>query len=452
MAIGDDGRFAAGRERPTSSSSEGDALSNLLALLRALRTRWWVALLIAVPMVAAAWWYVEELPSEYTSEAIVLVEPRPEAGTATGTSVVRLKAPSYVSYVTAPAITRRLDDQLALDTGTVDSVLDAQVQSETGNVVITATSRFPDRAEAVAAAAAAELVDFSERDQLLQAQVLAPPVLPDEPSGPPRTMIQAGALLVAVLLGSVVAIAVARRRPRIEEAGDVEALTNYELLGRVPRRRRLPAGPGLAIADPVVGTAVRSLRVRLSADVPTWGTVTVTSAVSGEGKSTIAALLATAFARTGVEVCLLDGDLRRPTLARHVEDWDGIGLDKLLHGDAVVSEALVSGWGENLTVLPTAADADAGELLAERLPAILRELQSRFELVVIDGPNVLGSDEARVLASSGNKVVFVVGHGSDQEAVHDSYVILSGLRADVAGFVLNRSVGGRGYRSYDYET
>lgn len=445
-----DGEFAQGRPAGAEVRGRTDALSSLLGLLRALRARWWVTLLVTLPMVAGAWWYAEQLPDEYTSQAIVLVEPRPDAGPATGTAVVRLKAPSYVAYLTAPATTRRLDGELGLAPGTVGSVVDAQVQSETGNVVITATSPSAERTLTVADAAAEELVAFSDDDELLQAQLLAAPVAPEAPSGPPRRTIQTAALVVALALGVVAAIAVDRRRPRVEDSSDVAALTEYALLGRVPRRRRLPDAPGLVFADPVIGTAVRSLRVRLAGDLPAGGAVTVTSSLPGEGKSTIAVLIATSFARTGVDVCLVDGDLRRPRLAARLDRWSGPGLDRVLHGEATLEEALVPGWAEHLTVLPTAADADAGESLAERMPEITTALKERFELVVIDSPHVLGSDEARVLASGSERVVLVVAPGTAQDAVVESHATLAGLQATVAGYVLNRSASGSAYRTYGH--
>lgn len=436
-------RDLTGLPRRGSSLDESDPLSSLLSLLRALRSRWWLVLLIAVPMVVGAWWYSGQLDDEFTSESIVLVEPRPEAGTATGTSVVRLKAPTYVAYVTADATTQQLDEQLGLERGTVGSVLDAQVQSETGNIVVIATSRLPERAQEVAAAAAQELVDFSTDDELLQAQLIAPPVVPDEPSGPPRNTLRAAALLVALAVGAITAIAVERRRPRVENSTDVAAVTGYELLGRVPRRRDLPHHPMEAFTDPGVGTAVRSLRVRVSSDMPSNGAVTVTSPQRGEGKTTVAALLATSFARTGVEVCLIDADLRQPQVAGWLDEWDGPGLDRVLLRDATVHEAVTPGWTDHLSVLPTSPHDTAGEAMAERMPDIIRLLNKTFELVLIDAPSLLGSDEARVLVSSNDPVLLVIAAGTDQAALHEAAATLSGLRARVAGYVLNR-VGSTG--------
>lgn len=422
----------------SSRPVDGDPLSVLLSLLRAMWSRWWVVLLVAVPMVAGAWWYAGQLEDEYTSESIVVVEPRPEAGSATGPSVVRLKAPTYVAYVTADATTQAMDRRLGLERGTVADVFDAQVQSETGNIVVTATDRLPARAQEIAAAAAQELVDFSDDDVLLRAQLVAPPVVPDEPSGPPRTALRAAALLVALALGGIAAVAVERRRPQVETSADVEALTDYELLGRVPRRRNFPDGPVAAFRDPVIGTAVRSLRVRVAGDLPSGGAVTITSPVRSEGKTTIAALLATSFARTGVEVCLVDGDLRRPQLAQWLAAWHGSGLDRVLAGDATVEEAVVPGWTDHLSVLPTSPNAAGGESMAERMPDVIRALKETFELVLIDAPHVLGSDEARVLASCSDRVVLVVAAGTSQAALQESHSTLAGLRARVAGYVLNR--------------
>jgi Mrp family chromosome partitioning ATPase len=237
----------------------------------------------------------------------------------------------------------------------------------------------------------------------------------------------------------------------VEGSADVEALTDYELLGRVPRRRKFPEDPLTAFTDPVIGTAVRSLRVRVAGDLPAGGSVTVTSPIRAEGKTTIAALLATSFARTGVEVCLIDGDLRRPRLTTWLADWDGPGLDRVLSREASVGQAVTPGWTDHLSVLPTAPNAAAGESMAERMPDIIRELNETFELVLIDAPHVLGSDEARVLASGSDRVVLVVAAGTSQAALHESSATLAGLRARVAGYVLNRAASGGIYSVGDLD-
>lgn len=436
----------------TGPARGGDTVSTLLGVLRALRAHWLVALLVAVPASAGAIWYAEELPTTYEAEAIVLVEPRPEAENASGPSVVRLKAPSYVAYLTAPATTNTLAEQLGLTESEVADALDASVQSETGNVTVTAETTDPDVAADIADAGAEALVDFSTDDELLQARVLAPPVVPDAPAGPPRRLIEAAAVVVALGLAVLVAVLVDRRRPRVTEAGDIDFAVGYPLLGRLPQRRRMPTAPNAAFADPVIGTAARSLRVRLMGDLRAGSSLTITSSVAGEGKTTVAALLATAFARSGMTVALVDGDLRRARVHTLLEGDPGPGLAALVHGRASLDACIRPGWTEHLSVLPTKADEHAGELLGEHLPDVLRDLRIRYDVVVVDAPPLLATDEAKVFASTTDAVVPVIAVGTAREAVLEAHDVLVGLRAPVTGYVLNRAAqhtGGYGYYAYD---
>lgn len=443
-----------GGEGGSPRGTEDDALTTVLGLLRSVRSRWWVVPLIAVPVIVGAVFFTERLPAVYQVESIVLVEPRPDGGPVTGSPIVQLKAPTYVAYITAPATATQLADELGTSTSTVSESLDASVQPDTGNVTVTVRSTSPDQATRLASAAAETLVEFSTGDELLQAEVIAPPVHPTSPAGPPRRLIEAAAVVVALGLAVLVAVLVDRRRPRIAEARDVEFATGDALLGRLPRRRRLPTAPNAAFADPVVGTAARSLRVRLIGDLRAGSSLTVTSAVAGEGKTTVAALLATAFARSGMSVALVDGDLRRARLHSLLDGDAGPGLAALVRGRASLDACVRPGWTEHLDVLPTTADEHAGELLSEHFPDVLRDLRIRYDLVVVDAPPLLATDEAKVFAATTDTVVSVVAVGTARDAVLEAHDLLVGLRAPVTGYVLNRATlrtGQYGYGTYQYE-
>ena len=69
-------------------------------LLEALRWRWKLAAVIAAAVFLGAFFYVEALPSDYTGEAIVAISPKE---TDTSADVVRITAPKYVAYITAPS-------------------------------------------------------------------------------------------------------------------------------------------------------------------------------------------------------------------------------------------------------------------------------------------------------------------------------------------------------------
>lgn len=203
----------------------------------------------------------------------------------------------------------------------------------------------------------------------------------------------------------------------------------------------MPDTPGLAFADTAVGTSIRALRIRLEGDLRRGGSLTITSALPREGKTTISSLLATSLARAGHSVVLLDGDLRRPRLDSLLRDWQGPGLADVVTGRAALPDSLVPGWTDNLTLLPTAPDPEAGEAFGAHLPALLGALRDRFDVVLVDAPPLLASDEAHALALATDRVVVIVSPGTRLDAVSEAEAILAGLRATVVGYVLNRSTG-----------
>lgn len=210
--------------------------------------------------------------------------------------------------------------------------------------------------------------------------------------------------------------------------------------------------PGAAASE-----AFRVLRTNLqfmSLDKP-LKSILVTSATPVEGKTTTITNLAVAFAQSGVSVCLVDADLRRPTVAKTfgVENWSGLTTALIGQGelDACLRETVVAG----LTVLPSGPiPPNPAELLGSaRMARLVAELEQRFDLVLIDTPPVLVVTDAAVLAPKVGGTVLVVRAG--QVARHQAQrakAALVSVQAQVLGVVLGAvSQEGRdGYYYYYY--
>lgn len=180
----------------------------------------------------------------------------------------------------------------------------------------------------------------------------------------------------------------------------------------------------------------------------------VTSTKAGEGKSTSAYAIASAMARIGSKVLLIDADLRKPTFVSSRED--GYGLAHLLGSDEPMSSYLEATQIENLSLLPVGRYVgSAAELLSSnRLPVIIAESQDQFDMVVIDGPPVLGLTDAPLLGSAAEATAMVIESKSSRTAdIVEMVRRLSEAGSQLIGVILTKVAsngGGYGYNYYSY--
>ncbi|MGN6591431.1 MAG: CpsD/CapB family tyrosine-protein kinase [Terriglobales bacterium] len=205
------------------------------------------------------------------------------------------------------------------------------------------------------------------------------------------------------------------------------------------------AAPGLhslALVAPHAGVAreqYRILRTRLLEAVATRGlrTLLVTSATAGEGKTLISANLALQFSslKEG-RVLLIDADLRRAGLSESLRPKPTRGLGEYLRGE-VDWESLLLPVDPWLAVLPAVrSQAEGAELLtSQRLPELLQQARSRFDLVLVDGAPVGPVADSQVLARAVDASLLVVRAGcTDFAAVQQASAL---LRPGLLGCVLN---------------
>jgi len=417
-------------------------------LIDTLRWRWKTAALLTAAFFAGTFLYAESLPPAFDGEAVVAFAPR--AGVDADT--VRVVLPSYVRFVVAPETVRRVAEQLDEDRDELQSAVDAEVPQDTGNLIITVRSPTPERAAAAANAFAEEALSRARGDELIDGELVAEALPPREPAAPPRRLLEAAGLVVGLILGLTVGFILERGRPRVRSWRDLARATGYPVIGRVPASRALRTRPTHAFAEPVIGAAFRTLRTNLELELRdhTIDVIIVTSPTPGDGKTTIAALVAESLARLGAHVLLVDADLRRPGVARTFRLAHRSGTREVLRQTASLAEALQPGWTDGLTVLPTRPDPDAGDLIARRFDGMIREAREHYDVVVVDTPPLLGTDDARTIVTMGSGVLLVVQVGAMAGPVNEAVLVLEGLKAKVLGVVGNRLRESR--ETYYYST
>ena len=234
------------------------------------------------------------------------------------------------------------------------------------------------------------------------------------------------------------------------------------LLGRLFRGRREASveEPGeankrriaLLQPDSYVAEQYRSLRGRIDslASQRPLKTLAVTSANSGEGKSTCSVNLASVTAMSvGRSVLLIDCDLRRPKVHWTLGLQPQVGLAEVLLNQATVDEAIQKLDGVNLDVLPVrSVPSNPSELLASpEMRKLCEEVAGRYDRVILDTPACLGLPDAKSVSELCDGLVMVVRAGvTPKEEVQAALDILD--RRKVVGLVLNGSEATREQYGY----
>ena len=415
------------------------AEQGLPAMVEAVRRRWALCLLVALPLALVVAAYARSLPSQYDAETTVAFAPR--LGSQVGADVVRVVLPRYVTLLSAEATVQRVAGELGVDAGALAGA-DISVATDTANLDIVVRSTDPRTAAAVANALAGAALASSEDDELLQAQQVAPALPPQAPAAPPRGLLTLAGLVAGLVAGLACAFLAERGRPRLRDDADVTSASTLPVLGQVPFSRELKAGRTVEVSDPVIGSAARAVLARAEQAAGAAGArvLAVTSPDSGDGKTTLAVAYAATAARRGRRVVLLDADLARAGLTETL-GYDreiGPGLADLLDGTAGLDACLAEGPVDGVTVLTGSVRPEAVDLLTRRLPGLVEELLRRADQVVVDCPP-LAEDDGQALLAQLRTVLLVVRAGAPSATLGRGAALLDGLGVDALGVVLNNS-------------
>jgi len=249
--------------------------------------------------------------------------------------------------------------------------------------------------------------------------ILSSAKLPTAPIYPQRLLVYGIGVVTGLMFCFLLVSVKFLLNNKIISQSELEQLVSVPLLGIIPHARyeKKPVGPPLIVGQQnrsAVSEAFRSLRTNLDFILPKkekCRIVSVTSTVSGEGKTFITTNLAGIISLSKQKVVVVDLDLRKPKVHYALGNGEVTqGLSTLLIGTNTLDEVLMPTTMENLFYIPAGpVPPNPSELiLSEEMGHLLEKLKERFDVIMLDTPPVgLVTDGLIALEHAGLQIYVV---------------------------------------------
>jgi succinoglycan biosynthesis transport protein ExoP len=233
--------------------------------------------------------------------------------------------------------------------------------------------------------------------------------VPDRPASP-RLVVNLGLFTLAGAIAGMIAALILNRMDRgVADPDEFEEKLGLKLLGVVPPLGQQTPIAAFAHARSAFGDAHLEMTANLLLATGTRSmphSLAIIGTRPGEGATTTAIVLASTLARTGRKVLLIDADLRAPSLHAAFGLQNDAGLAGLLSRGAEAGSMVRATEHEGLSII---CAGDAPDLLVSGgLPQLVKELQGRFDHVIIDCPSIASHAEAPLIAAAAAGCVYVV--------------------------------------------
>ncbi|MEB3220003.1 MAG: polysaccharide biosynthesis tyrosine autokinase [Nostocales cyanobacterium 94392] len=298
-------------------------------------------------------------------------------------------------------------------------------------------------------------INVAENQKIPNARIISPALIPDVPQGPRKLLFIVGGGAAGVLLGIMTAFGLDLIDRSVKTVKEARAVLKYTLLGVIPAvvkhsknqsstagvNRAIPQIIGRDIPEFPVGNAYQMLQANLKflCSDTQLKSIVVTSSVSKEGKSEVAANLGVAMASTGKRVLLVDADMRHPIQHHTWGLTNAVGLSNViidrLNINAAVQEVL-----PNLDVLCSGVvpPNPIALLDSQRMAILLENFTHKYDFVIFDTPAVVGTADAAILSDLTDGILLVVRPGVvDLDSANAAKEYLTQSNQKVLGIVVN---------------
>ena len=434
-----------------------------------MRKRWRVIIATLLVAVGAAAIVTSLSPKVYEAETQLFVSTSGGSDATAllqGSSFTQQRVQSYAAIITTPSVLKPVISELGLNT-TAENLaqhITATVPLNTVIIQVAVTDASPEQSARIADAVGKQFTTTvsvlesvsKSSPSPVKVSVVSSPAVPTVPASPRPVRNLALGVVLGLMLGLGLALLRDLLDTTVKGETDCAEVTSATIVGGIPFDPEAAKHPLVVQAVPhgLRAEGFRTLRTNLqfidAANHPR--SIVFTSSVPGEGKTTTAANLAMTMAAGGSRVCVVEADLRRPKLLEYMGLDGSVGLTDVLIGHADVREALQRFTEADVWVLGSGPiPPNPSELLgSDLMEATLRELESRFDVVILDAPPLLPVTDAAVLSTLAGGTLVVVGAGIvDRDHLSKALQALEAVKANILGLVVNR-VPVNGADAYGY--
>jgi non-specific protein-tyrosine kinase len=448
---------------------------SLRTYLRVLGERWKliVAFVVAALVVAIA--VTATQPKVYQAQAQIFVVSTDASNPVLayqGAGFTALQVQTFAKIVDSPDVLHAVqkDLDLPLSDSELKSKISATAPTSQSIVDLQVRDTSASRAAAIANSAATAFTTVVEgyyapggktADSTVHLFVTDPATAPSSPTSPKPLLNVILGILVGLLVGAAVAVVRDILDNRIKAAETLAKVSGAPTMGMIVEdagtTRQVVATRGRP--GNVRAENFRQLRANLqfAAIDKHPRIIAVTSAIPGEGKSTVAINLASTLAEAGFTVCLVDADLRRPAVAKVLGLVGPAGLTSVLVQQLALDEATQTAAPGLFVLTSGPIPPNPSEVLASSyVRDVVHSLLERVDYVVLDTAPVLPVADGSEVAALADGTLLVVRHGVTTDAqVKRAVEVLRGVDVTVLGTVLNRVPQRRnseyGYAAYAHE-
>lgn len=438
--------------------------------IRVIRKRWQIIVSVILVVLVGAVLATVLSPKVYQAQTRLFVSTAVGSNNndlVAGSNFTQQRVKSYADVITTPNVLDPVIKSLQLKTtaAVLADQITATVPLDTVLIEVDVTNTDPRIAAKVAdgvgkqfAKTVADLERVgNSRSSPVKVTVMSVPTVPTTPISPRPTRNLALGLVLGLLLGLGLALLRDLLDTTIKNEKDCSEVTDATVIGAIAFDPEASKNPLIIQSDSHSprAEAFRTLRTNLqfvdAANHPR--SIVLTSSVPSEGKTTTTANLAITMAAGGARICVVEGDLRRPRLLQYMGMDGTVGLTNVLIGQAELEDVLQQFAQTSVYVLGAGSvPPNPSELLGSAaMIATLRELESRFDVVIIDTPPLLPVTDAAVVSTITGGTVMVVGAGRvDRDHLARSLHSLEAVKGRLLGLVLNMVPTKGADTYYDY--